>query len=340
MAEISALREDNECLKQGSVQELAHTRKAPSTGQVFHQIKKSTFLDEPHYAPCAGGDAVLCADIPIRGDHLYLSQHPEIAFAVYKQYDDAPDDLSKIEILDGVYRKPTPISECILLTALEIEDALQGLVEHAPAFFEYFQDFDFKQGLVEHAPAFFEYFQDFDFKQGLVEHAPAFFEYFQDFDFKQRLESPCLFMFYMSPFLPQILPNPTMPKQELVQHLKKAIDDRHGREYELARIEAEKGMVSDNHLKYLIRPGDNCHTSRLPESLDDLSASYCAYQKLSEDFYAHVAQCCRCSPCAQRHRQPSGYWHGRANYPKASRKLSGSFFFVRLFHWPSRRRGF
>ena len=219
MDEIATLREENERLKQGSVdlQESVQVARPPYTSHIFHQVGDALYLDEPHYEHRAGGGVVLCANVPIRSDDYYLLQHPEIAFAIYKKYQKpSSGDLSKIETIDGVFRRPKPDSEYISLTTSDMQDAFEEMIEEVP----------------------------------------FFHQHFPNFESRRKLKSPYMFMFYSAPFLPEILPRLETTSQNLLKQLKDAIDRGYGREYELVRSQSEKGLVSKNHLQYLIRPGD------------------------------------------------------------------------------------
>jgi hypothetical protein len=219
MDELLALREENERLKQGSndLHESKRASRLPYTSHVFHDVRDVLYLDEPHYEHRPVGGLILCASIPIRSDRHFLRQHPEIAFAIYKKYRrPMSNSLSKVASLDGVFQIPTPSSESISLVAEDMQYAVEEFVEQVP----------------------------------------FFHHNFPDFDSKQKLQSPYMFMFYSSPFLKDILLGLDPTSQDLLQQLDSTIHKSYGREYELARNQAEHGVVSRHLMRYLIRPGD------------------------------------------------------------------------------------
>ncbi|PVI00367.1 hypothetical protein DM02DRAFT_563308 [Periconia macrospinosa] len=217
--ELEALREENERLKHGHPKQEAPTQPAvlAYTSRTFYKIGQSYYLDQPHWEPGEGGNVVLLANNPIRNISYYLDQHPEIAFAVYKEYSPYPPaDRTKIETKDGVYRDPEPLSEYISLIADSMLDAVEELVQRIPDFGEFFPYFD-----------------------------P-----------ESNIPAPYLFMYYSEPFVADVLPDLDLPSQDLIKQLQKVISKSHGYEYESAKLQTDKGMVSRHLMKYLIRPGD------------------------------------------------------------------------------------
>jgi hypothetical protein len=217
--ELEALRIENERLRQGTGETTAPTQPAvlAYTSKVFYQVGKTLYLDEPRWEPAEGGGVVLLANNPIRKMEYYLDQHPEIAFAIYKEYKQTPpSDRSKIETKDGVYRSPTPAHEFLSLIATDMLDAIEELVQQIPGFGDYFPYFE---------------------PDG-------------------QILAPYLFMYYSAPFIPDVLPKLDIPSQNLIKQLHAAIDKSYGYEYDSAKLQADKGMVARQHLKYLIRPGD------------------------------------------------------------------------------------
>ncbi|ORX96973.1 hypothetical protein BCR34DRAFT_607469 [Clohesyomyces aquaticus] len=216
--ELEALREENERLKKGP-EENTPTQPAvlAYTSQVFHQINTTLYLDQPRWDPKEDGSVVLLANNPIRKIEFYLEQHPEIAFAIYKEYNGFPPaDRSKIETKDGVYRTPSPSHEFLSLIAPAMLEAVEELVEKIP----------------------------------------AFGDYFPYFDADEQLAAPYLFMYYSEPFIAEVLPELELISQNLIKQLQTAINKSHGYEYESARNQAKHGLVARHLLKYLIRPGD------------------------------------------------------------------------------------
>ena len=217
--ELEALRIENERLRRGTGEASVPSQPAvlAYTSKVFYQVGQILYLDEPRWEPAEGSGVVLQANNPIRKIDYYLDQHPEIAFAIYKEYNkNPPSDRSKIETKDGVYRSPTPVHEFLSIIADDMLDAVEELVQQIPKFGDYFPYFN---------------------PEG-------------------RILAPYLFMYYSAPFIPKILPNLDGPSQNLIRQLQSAIDKSYGYEYDTAKLQAEKGRVSRKHLKYLIRPGD------------------------------------------------------------------------------------
>ena len=187
------------------------------TSNVFYKVGKTMYLDEPHWEPAEGSGVVLLANNPIRKMEYYLDQHPEIAFATYKEYREAPPaDCSKIETKDGVYRSPKPTHEYLSLIAPDMIEAVEEFVQAIPQFSDYFPYFNPRRNIV----------------------------------------APYFFMYYSTPFLHEVVPKLRIPNQNLIKQLHAVIQDSYGGEYHSARLQADKGMVTSKHLKYLIRPGD------------------------------------------------------------------------------------
>jgi hypothetical protein len=219
MDEIKALRDENDRLREKKDEPTVPTQPAvlAYTSRVFHQLDRTLYLDQPHWEPTEGNNVVLLANNPIRNIDYYLDQHPEIAFAIYKEYNTSPPaDHSKIETKDGVYRTPTPSHEFISLIS----------------------------------PAMLDATEDF------IEKVPGFGDYFPYFNPESHILAPYLFMYYSMPFADEILPELDLTAQNLIKQLQTAINKSHGYEYESAKMQAEKGLVSRHLLKYLVRPGD------------------------------------------------------------------------------------
>lgn len=219
MDELEILRMENERLKQSNGEPSIPSQPAvlAYTSKVFYRVGQTLYLDEPRWEPAEGSDVVLLANNPIRNIEYYLDQHPEIAFAIYKEYRPTPpSDRSKIETKDGVYRSPTPVHEFLSLIAPDMLDAVEELVQRIPNFGDYFPYFD---------------------PEG-------------------KILAPYLFMYYSAPFIPEVLHELDIPSQKLIKQLHAAIDKSYGYEYDSAKLQAEKGMVARKHLRYLIRPGD------------------------------------------------------------------------------------
>jgi len=217
--ELEALRVENERLRHGTGEKSAPSQPAvlAYTGKVFYKVGQTLYLDEPRWEPAEGSGVVLLANNPIRKIEYYLDQHPEIAFAIYKEYTQTPPwDRSKIETKDGVYQSPKPAHEYLSIIAGDMLNAMKELVQQIPKFGDYFPYFD-----------------------------PG-----------EPIPAPYLFMYYSAPFIPEILPNLDVLSQNLIRQLQSAIDKSYGHEYDSAKLQAEKGRVSRKHLKYLIQPGD------------------------------------------------------------------------------------
>jgi hypothetical protein len=217
--ELEALRVENERLRHRSGETSVPSQPAvlAYTSKVFYQVGSTLYLDEPRWEPAEGSGVVLLANNPIRKIEYYLDQHPEIAFAIYKEYKQTPpSDRSKIETKDGVYRSPTPAHEFLSIIAPDMLDAVEELVQQIPKFGDYFPYFD---------------------PEG-------------------QILAPYLFMYYSAPFIPEVLPNLDVPSQKLIRQLQAAIEKSYGYEYDSAKMQAEKGRVARKHIKYLIRPGD------------------------------------------------------------------------------------
>ncbi|KAI4619722.1 hypothetical protein J4E83_005577 [Alternaria metachromatica] len=217
--ELEALRVENERLRHGTSETFVPSQPAvlAYTGKVFYKVGQTLYLDEPRWEPAEGSGVVLLANNPIRKIEYYLDQHPEIAFAIYKEYKQTPpSDRSKIETKDGVYRSPTPAHEFLSIIADDMLDAVEELVQQIPKFGDYFPYFD---------------------PEG-------------------QILAPYLFMYYSAPFIPEILPDLDTPSQNLIRQLQSAIEKSYGYEYDSAKLQAEKGRVSRKHLKYLFQPGD------------------------------------------------------------------------------------
>lgn len=101
-------------------------------------INRTLYLDEPRWEPAADGSVVLQANNPIRNNEWYLDQHPEIAFAIYKEYSEkAPANRKKLETTDGTLRKPEPYYEFLSLIAPEMVEAVDEFVQKVPKFSDY-----------------------------------------------------------------------------------------------------------------------------------------------------------------------------------------------------------
>lgn len=219
LAVLEALKEENERLKQGNTGPSMPTQPGvlAYTGRVFYRIEETTYLDEPRWEPAEGGSVVLMGYNPIRNLDYFLDQHPEIAFAIYKEYSkNPPSDRSKIETTDGVYRPPTPSYEFLSLEAPAMLDAIEEFVQQVPNFGDYFPYFE---------------------PEG-------------------QILAPYFFMYYSTSFIPDILPKLEVSHQNLIKQLQTVIDKGYGYEYESAKLQAQKGMVARQHLKYLFRPGE------------------------------------------------------------------------------------
>ncbi|KAH8642645.1 hypothetical protein IG631_00108 [Alternaria alternata] len=216
LIEVESLRIENERLRQSACQ--ASVPNQPSySSKVFYRIGSVLYLDEPRWEPTEGYGVRLLANNPIRRLEYYLDHHPEIAFAIYKDYEqDVLQDSREIETADGIYRSPTPTHEILSLISPHMQDAVEELIQQIPRF---------------------------DY-------------YFPHFRLHQDIPAPYLFMYYSTPFIPKVLPKLGTRCQNLIKQLQTAIAKSYGHEYTSAKLQAEKGMITRKHLKYLIRPGD------------------------------------------------------------------------------------
>jgi len=228
--ELEALRDENERLRRGANEASKHSEPTvlAYTSKVFYQIEKSLYLNEPRWEPAEGSGVVLVASNPIRKKEYYLDQHPEIAFAIYKEYKETPpSDSSKIATKDGVYLSPIPAHEYLSLIAHEMVDAVEELVQEIPGFGQYFPYFN---------------------PEG-------------------RILAPYFFMYYSAPFIHEVLPKLHVSSQNLIRQLQVAVDKSYGFEHRSAKLQAENGMVARKHLKYLVRPGDVLVSNGLDENI-------------------------------------------------------------------------
>jgi hypothetical protein len=219
LEELEALKAENERLKKDNGDTHIPTQPAvlAYTSRIFYRIGGTLFLDEPRWEPGEGGVVVLQANNPIRNIGYYLDQHPEIAFAIYKEYSVIPPaSRKKLEAADGTYRTPEPVFEFLSLIA----------------------------------PAMLEAVEEF------VQKVPKFGDYFPFFDPMDRIGAPYLFMYYGLPYAAELLPDLEVPSRNLVKQLADLLDKSHGYEYKSARLQAEKGKVARHLVKYLFRPGD------------------------------------------------------------------------------------
>jgi hypothetical protein len=217
LEELDKLQHENEQLR-SRVRGTSPPPAVPAySHKFFYCIDQTMYLDEPRWEP---GDRspILRSSNPLsRGVDHYLEQHPELAFVFYKYYDSrAPASKTKIETKDGVFRAPVPIQQTLCFVSSHMVAAVEKFVSEVPDFGEYFPDFD------------------------PLDDAHA----------------PYLFMYYSMPFMAEILPNLDPLSRNLLQGLRKTIDESHGWEYTSAKARARKGLVSRRLVKYLIRPGD------------------------------------------------------------------------------------
>ncbi|KAF3033325.1 hypothetical protein E8E12_004781 [Didymella heteroderae] len=222
LVELEALRAENERLRRETEHlEEPHVPVPPAvlayTSKVFYSINRTLYLDEPRWEPAESGSVVLQANNPIRNINWYLDQHPEIAFALYREYSEKPPaNRKKLETADGTLRKPEPVYEFLSLIASEMVEAVDEFVQKVPDFGEYFPFFD-----------------------------P-----------ERNIRAPYLFMYYSLPYIATVLPTLDTSSQNLVKQLAETLEKSHGYEYQSARLQAEKGKVARHLIRYLIRPGD------------------------------------------------------------------------------------
>ncbi|KAL9619294.1 MAG: hypothetical protein Q9160_006059 [Pyrenula sp. 1 TL-2023] len=212
--ELDNLRLENERLRAEISTSSVPLAAFGHTYKTLYIFDRGTYLNEPHGEP--GDRAVsLRASNPLRNTDYYLDQHPEIAFVFYKTYESRPPaDLSKIQTKDGVFKDPKPDKETLFLRASEILEAVEEFVERVPKFKDYFPHFD-----------------------------PY-----------ADIKAPYLFMYYSQPFVIIVLTELDDKHRGLMQKLYQAIIENYGWEYEAAKRQAKKGIVSRNLFKYLIQP--------------------------------------------------------------------------------------
>jgi hypothetical protein len=216
LGEIKALRMENERLRQDACKVPVSSQPAYSY-KVFYEIRTVLYLDEPCWQPAEGSSVKLLAKNPIRRLESYLDQHPEIAFAIYKNYDqDLPPDGSEIETVDGVYRSPIPTHEAVSFVSSDMRSAVKELVQQIPRF---------------------------DY-------------YFPHFNLDRDIPAPYLFMYYSTPFIAGVLPKLSTRSRNLIKQLQAVIAESYGHEYTSVKLQAEKGTIARKYLKYLVRPGD------------------------------------------------------------------------------------
>ncbi|CAG8954560.1 hypothetical protein HYFRA_00004477 [Hymenoscyphus fraxineus] len=218
MEELEELRRENERLREEyqSNGPFFQSAQPASTYKIFHYIDQTYYLDEPQWVP---GDyaPILQKNNPIRNLQYYLDQHPDIAFAIFKDYvPRAPSNLREVETEDGAFKRPVPRKQTLSF----ITDTMVEAVEE------------------------------------FVERVPEFEKFFPNFHPRREIDAPYLFMYYCAPYIPEILPELDPVSRRLMKQLQQHIEESHGFEYDSAKSLAEKGFVSQTLFKYLIRPGD------------------------------------------------------------------------------------
>ncbi|KAH6860543.1 P-loop containing nucleoside triphosphate hydrolase protein [Alternaria alternata] len=216
LGELKALKMENERLRQDACQAPVSSQPA-SSYKVFYQIRNVLYLDEPCWEPSEGSSVILLANNPIRRLEHYLDQHPEIAFAIYKDYkQDLLVESREIETVDGIYRSPTPTHEALSFVSPDMRSAVKELIQQIPRF---------------------------DY-------------YFPRFNLDQEIPAPYLFMYYSTPFIAGVLPKLSTRSRNLIKQLQAVVAESYGHEYTSVKLQVEKGMIARKYLKYLVRPGD------------------------------------------------------------------------------------
>ncbi|CAN9147109.1 unnamed protein product [Alternaria alternata] len=216
LGEIKALRMENDRLRQGAPKAPVSNRPAYNY-KVFHKVWGVLYLDKPCWQPAEGSRAKLLANNPISRLESYLDQHPEIAFAIYKDYTQGVlMNSSEVENADGTYPSPTPRHEVLSFVSPHMQSAIKELVQQIPRFDYYFPRFD-----------------------------PS-----------QAIPAPYLFMYYSIPFITEVLPKLSTRSRNLIKQLQAVVAKSYGHEYTSVQLQAEKGMTARGYLKYLVRPGD------------------------------------------------------------------------------------
>ena len=186
------------------------------TWRVLYYIDPDIFLESPQWKEGERGP-VLHASKPLQNIRFYLEQHPEIAFVVYKDYDEvAPNDNSKIMSKDGVFRIPEPSKQALYLTSDHMIKAVEQLARHIPDFAKLFPNFN-----------------------------P-----------EKEISAPYMFIYHSIPLFDHVLPHITPLEKELLDMLVESVIASHGKEYKAAKQCQNKGIVSRRLVKYLVRPGD------------------------------------------------------------------------------------
>ncbi|CAN9079562.1 unnamed protein product [Alternaria sp. RS040] len=216
LGELKALKMENERLRKDACQAPVSSQPAYSY-KVFYQLRTVLYLDEPCWEPAEGSRVILLANNPIRKLEHYLDQHPEIAFAIYKEYDQDPyRDSSEIETVDGVYRSPIPTHEVLSFVSPDMRSAVKEFVQQIPRF---------------------------DY-------------YFPLFNLDRDIPAPYLFMYYSTPFIAGVLPKLSTRSRNLIKQLQAVVAESYGHEYTSVKLQVEKGIIARKYLKYLVRPGD------------------------------------------------------------------------------------
>ncbi|KAI1417922.1 AAA family ATPase [Hypoxylon sp. FL1857] len=184
--------------------------------QVFHKLEGSTSLNEPSWVVNDSGKS-LRAEMPLASVDRYLEKHPEIAFAIYKEYKKDVQSTTKGDaMVEDEMGPPEPDREYIQFTS----DAMIAAVRD------------------------FVYGQD------------EFETQFPDFDLKEEIPAPYLFWYYIRPFYAELLGRVRVDQQPLIELLWQWIEVNYGDEYRNADDRLEKGFVSRKLMKYLVRSGD------------------------------------------------------------------------------------
>ena len=219
LSRLKSLERENDELKNMAADQSPHFVPPPVphyTWRTLYCIVPDVYLESPQWKEGERGP-VLHASKPLQNTRFYLEQHPEIAFVVYKDYDEvAPNDNSKIMSKDGVFRIPEPSKQALYLTSDHMVSAVEQLARYIPDF-------------------------------------AKLFPYFNP---DKEISAPYMFIYHSMPLFDHVLPRITPLENELLDMLMESVLASHGEEYKAAKQCQKKGIVSRRLVKYLVRPGD------------------------------------------------------------------------------------
>lgn len=218
LQQIEALRAENRRLKGATTEsEKTVTFEAPAPAwQTFHRLDGNTSVLGPSWVVSDTGSKSLRIDIPLANPPRYLERHPEIAFAVYKDYQrdvqpNAKDDWPEDEEMGA----PEPQKESVKFTS----DAMVGAIK------------------------------------AFVKEQPDFNKQFPKFDPTEEIPAPYRFWYYCRSLYAEALGRLRPEQQSLVELFSQWNEINYGQEYRDAESRFADGFVSHKSIKYLIRAG-------------------------------------------------------------------------------------